>query len=34
VQGGFRRFDVGYELKNDTGAFTVKGIYLNLVARY
>ncbi len=34
VQGGYRRFDVGYELKNDTGAFTVKGIYLNLVARY
>jgi hypothetical protein len=34
VQGGYRRFDVGYELKNDTGAFTVKGIYLNFVARY
>ncbi len=34
VQGGYRRFDVGYELKNDTGAFTVKGLYFNLVARY
>jgi hypothetical protein len=34
VQGGFRRFDVGYQLKNDTGAFTVSGIYLNFVARY
>ena len=34
VQGGYRRFDVGYELKNDAGAFTVKGIYLNFVARY
>lgn len=34
VQAGYRRFDVGYELKNDTGAFTVKGLYLNLVARY
>jgi hypothetical protein len=34
VQAGFRRFDVGYELKNDTGAFTVTGLYLNLVARY
>ncbi len=33
VQGGYRRFDVGYELKHDTGAFTVKGIYLGLVAR-
>jgi hypothetical protein len=34
VQGGYRRFDVGYQLKNDSGAFTVKGIYLNVVARY
>jgi hypothetical protein len=34
VQGGYRRFDVGYELKNDTGAFTVNGLYLNFVARY
>jgi len=34
VQGGFRRFDVGYELKNDTGAFTVAGLYFNVVARY
>jgi hypothetical protein len=34
VQGGYRRLDVGYELKNDAGAFTVKGIYFNVVARY
>jgi len=34
VQGGYRRLDVGYELKDDAGAFTVKGIYFNVVARY
>jgi hypothetical protein len=34
VQGGYRRLDVGYQLKNDAGVFTVGGLYLNVVARY
>ena len=35
VQGGYRRFDVGYELKNDTGAFTREGnLPRTCVARY
>jgi hypothetical protein len=34
VQGGYRSFDVAYGLRNDTGAFTVKGIYFGVVARY
>jgi hypothetical protein len=34
VQVGYRSFDVAYALKTDTGAFTVKGLYFGLVARY
>jgi hypothetical protein len=34
VQGGFRSFDVGYHVDQDTGAFTLKGIYFGVVARY
>ncbi len=34
VQLGYRSFDVAYALKTDTGAFTVKGLYVGLVARY
>jgi hypothetical protein len=34
VQAGYRSFDVAYALRGDTGAFTVKGLYFGLVARY
>jgi hypothetical protein len=34
VQGGFRSFDVGYHVDEDTGAFVLKGIYFGVVARY
>jgi hypothetical protein len=34
AQVGFRSFDVGYNLKTDTGSFTLKGLYLGVVARY
>ena len=34
VQGGYRSFDVGYHVNSDTGAFTLKGIYFGVVARY
>jgi hypothetical protein len=34
VQGGFRSTDFGYLVKEDTGAFTLKGIYFGVVARY
>jgi hypothetical protein len=31
---GYRSFDVGYLVKRDSGAFTVKGMYFGIVARY
>jgi hypothetical protein len=34
VQAGYRSLDVGYLLSNDRGAFTLKGPYLGIVARY
>lgn len=34
AQLGYRSFDVGYLVKRDTGAFTVKGMYFGIVARY
>jgi hypothetical protein len=34
LQGGFRSTDFGYIVKQDTGAFTMKGIYFGVVARY
>lgn len=34
LQGGFRSTDFGYIVKQDTGAFTLKGIYFGVVARY
>ncbi|HEY7289114.1 MAG TPA: hypothetical protein VH583_04695 [Vicinamibacterales bacterium] len=34
VQGGYRSVDVGFLAKQDTGAFTLKGIYFGLIARY
>jgi hypothetical protein len=34
VKGGYRSFDVGYHVEKDTGAFTLKGIYFGVVARY
>jgi hypothetical protein len=34
AQIGYRSFDVGYLVKRDTGAFTMKGIYFGIVARY
>jgi len=34
VQGGYRTFDVGYHVDSDVGAFTLKGIYFGVVARY
>jgi hypothetical protein len=34
VQGGYRSMDFGYLVKQDTGAFTLNGIYFGVVARY
>jgi len=34
VQGGFRSMDLAYLFKADRGAFTMRGIYLGVVARY
>src|SRR5262245_31117794 len=34
VKGGFRTLDMGYLVKQDTGAFVMKGIYFGVVARY
>jgi hypothetical protein len=34
VKGGYRSFDVGYHVKQDIGAFVLKGIYFGVVARY
>jgi hypothetical protein len=34
VKGGYRSRDVGYLIKSDSGAFTLKGIYVGVVARY
>ena len=34
VQGGYRSMDFGYLVKQDTGAFTLNGVYFGLVARY
>ena len=34
VKGGYRSRDVGYLIKADTGAFTLKGIYFGAVVRY
>lgn len=34
VKGGYRSRDVGYLIKSDTGAFTLKGIYFGAVLRY
>jgi hypothetical protein len=34
VKGGYRARDVGYLIKSDTGAFTLKGIYFGAVVRY
>jgi len=31
---GYRSLDMGYKFKEDSGAFTLKGIYLGVVARY
>jgi hypothetical protein len=34
AQIGFRSFDVGFLVKEDTGALTMKGLYFGVVARY
>jgi hypothetical protein len=34
VKGGYRSRDVGYLIKADSGAFTLKGIYFGAVLRY
>src|SRR5712691_1844156 len=34
AQLGYRSFDVGYVVTNDTGSFKLKGLYLGAVARY
>jgi hypothetical protein len=34
VQAGYRTLDLGYAFKTDSGAFTLKGPYFGLVARY
>jgi hypothetical protein len=34
VKGGFRSLDMGYLVKQDSGSFTLKGIYFGVVARY
>jgi hypothetical protein len=31
---GYRSFDVGYKIKEDTGSFVLKGLYFGIVARY
>jgi hypothetical protein len=34
AQAGYRKFDVGYKFKNDSGSFILKGLYFGVVARY
>ena len=34
AQLGYRSFDVGYLVDQDTGSFTLKGLYFGVVARY
>jgi hypothetical protein len=34
AQVGYRSFDVGYRVDQDTGSFTLKGLYFGIVARY
>ena len=34
VQAGYRKFDVGYKIEDDTGAFKLNGLYFGIVARY
>jgi hypothetical protein len=34
VKGGYRSLDLGYAIKDDTGSFTLKGIYFGAVLRY
>ena len=34
VKVGYRSIDLGYLIKQDTGAFTLKGLYFGIVARY
>ena len=34
TQIGYRAMDVGYLVKRDTGAMTLKGMYVAVVARY
>jgi hypothetical protein len=34
VKVGYRSMDLGYLVKQDTGAFTLKGLYFGIVARY
>jgi hypothetical protein len=34
VQGGYRSLDLNYLAKNDTGSFTLKGIFVGVIARY
>ena len=34
VKGGYRSLDLGYIIKDDTGSFTLKGIYFGAVLRY
>jgi hypothetical protein len=34
VKAGYRSMDLGYAFKTDSGTFTLKGLYLGVVARY
>ena len=34
VKVGYRSLDMGYKFKEDSGAFTLKGMYVGVVARY
>ena len=34
VKGGYRSFDLGYQVDKDIGALVLKGIYIGVVARY
>jgi hypothetical protein len=34
IKGGYRRLDVGYLIKADSGAFTLDGLYFGAVLRY
>ena len=34
AQVGYRSFDLGYVVQDDTGSFELRGLYFGVVARY